>query len=424
MTGEPVLRRPVIGYESTTEIPVHLLFRDEAGTSSVPSGATVVGRRRGTGEQERVTDGRKKVSAARGEGSTARGEWPDVRGQGPAVRGQGVPVLAKASPAPACPVTASRAPASAAPAMHGPASPAPTAHGPVEHHGPAVPGWVAVAVGSGAAAGCGAVLWWAGLLPGPVRELLGLPVRTFDGLGGAGWAVLAGLVAVGLCAFGGLARGREGQVSVLTLFGAYRGSVRRTGLVWLSPLLARRRVDVTLKHWRSEPMPVVDRDGIALRAVVLVVWRVVDTARATFSVDDHASCLRGQVEAALARVASQHPVDAAGAGAGGTRTLRDTAAVGDALTRQVAARVAAAGIEVFSVQPVRIDYAPEVAEAMNRRKFAALDAQERDLALANVVDAVEDTVRRLTVRGLLGEPDDYERRALVRELTVAHLKSR
>ncbi|MFI0979601.1 SPFH domain-containing protein [Streptomyces sp. NPDC021093] len=361
--NEPVVRHPVIRNESTTEIPVHLLFRDETGVSSVPSGATVVGRRKGTGEQRKVT---------------------------------AVPV------------------------------PTPVPQGPVERPGPAGPGWAAVIAGLGAVAGCGAVLWWVGLVPGPLRVLLGLPVRTYDGIGTAGWGALAALVTVGLCAFGGLARGREGYASVLTLFGAYRGSVRRTGLVWLSPLLVRRRVDVRLKHWRSEPLATVDRNGIALRVVVLVVWRVADTARATLTVADHTGYLRGQVEAGLARVLSRLPVDAlsAAADSGGTRTLRDTAAVGDALTREVAERTAAAGIEVFSVQPVRIEYAPEVAEAMRRRNLAALEAKDRDRALASVVDAVEDTVRRLTARGLVGELDDYERKALVRELTVAYLGGR
>ncbi|MGW7411371.1 SPFH domain-containing protein [Streptomyces sp. NPDC054863] len=364
----PVVRHPVIKNESTTEIPVHLLFRDEAGVSSVPSGATVVGRRRGTGEQ-------RKVAAAP---------------EGPA-----------------------------------PAS-VPVAQGPAERPGPAGSGWAAVATGIGAVAGCGAVLWWVGLVPGPARVLLGLPVRTYDGMGTAGGGALAALVVVGLCAFGGLVRGREGCATVLTLFGAYRGTVRRTGLVWLSPLLVRRRVDVRLKHWRSEPLPAVDRNGIALRVVVLVVWRVADTARATLTVADHTGHLRGQVEAALARASSRLPVDApcAAPGGGGTRTLRDTAAVGDELTRQVSARTAAAGIEVFSVQPVRIEYAPEVAEAMRRRNLAALDARDRDRALSSVVDAVEDTVRRLTARGLVGELDDYERKSLVRELTVAYLGGR
>jgi hypothetical protein len=98
-------------------------------------------------------------------------------------------------------------------------------------------------------------------------------------------------------------------------------------------------------------------------------------------------------------------------------------AAGDALTRLTAADAAPVGLEVFSVQPVRVEYAPEVAAAMHRRRIAALDAQHRASVLTSVVDSVEDTVTRLTVRGLV-DLDDYERKALVKDLTVAFCAGR
>ncbi|MGG8405821.1 SPFH domain-containing protein, partial [Streptomyces sp. 12297] len=218
----------------------------------------------------------------------------------------------------------------------------------------------------------------------------------------------------------GLGRGRSGHAWVLTLFGRYRGTVRRTGLVWVSPLLLRRRVDVRLRHWRSESMPAVDSGGLALRVVVQVVWRVRDTARATLAVEDHTEYLAEQVEAATARVLSQLPADAFHEEA---PTLRNAEAVGDALTRMLAADTEAVGIDVFSAQPTRIEYAPEVAAAMQRRRVAAIDAKHRDSVLSSVVDAVDDTVRRLTSRGIV-ELDDYERKALVKDLTVAFYTGR
>lgn len=200
---------------------------------------------------------------------------------------------------------------------------------------------------------------------------------------------------------------------MLDLFGRYRGTVRRTGLMWVNPLLLRRRADVRLRHWRSEPMPAADRSGAALRVVVLVVWRVRDTARAVLGVEDHETYLRECVEAELLRVPVEMP---AGARAG-------VEAATDALTRLVAADVAPVGLEIFSVQPVRIEYAPEVAAAMHRRRIAALDAQHRASVLTSVVDSVEDTVTRLTMRGLV-ELDDYERKVLVKDLTVAFCAGR
>ncbi|WP_405440395.1 SPFH domain-containing protein [Streptomyces avidinii] len=289
-----------------------------------------------------------------------------------------------------------------------------------EHRGPVLPGWVGVSVGGLALAGCMAVLWRTGVVPAPFVAAFGAAPRAYQGLRATHWPPLAFLGIVALVALGGLGRARTGHAWVLTLFGRYRGTVRRTGLTWVSPLLLRRRVDVRLRHWRSDPMPAVDSGGLALQVVVQVVWQVRDTARATLAVEDHTEYLAEQVESAMARVLSQLPADAFHEDA---PTLRDAEAVGDALTRMLAAETEAVGIEVFSAQPTRIEYAAEVAEAMRRRRVAAIDAKHRDSVLTSVVDAVDDTVHRLTSRGLV-ELDDYERKALVKDLTVAFYTGR
>ncbi|MFD3325839.1 SPFH domain-containing protein [Streptomyces sp. NPDC058701] len=289
-----------------------------------------------------------------------------------------------------------------------------------EHRGPVLPGWIGVAVGGLALAGCVAVLWRAGVVPASLVAAFGATPRAYEGLRATHWPPLAFLGVVALLALGGLGRARTGHAWVLTLFGRYRGTVRRTGLTWVSPLLLRRRVDVRLRHWRSDPMPAVDSGGLALQVVVQVVWQVKDTARATLAVADHTEYLAEQVESAMARVLSQLPADAFHEAA---PTLRDAEAVGDALTRMLAAETEAVGVEVFSAQPTRIEYAPEVAEAMRRRRVAAIDAKHRDSVLTSVVDAVDDTVHRLTSRGIV-ELDDYERKALVKDLTVAFYTGR
>ncbi|WP_367322839.1 SPFH domain-containing protein [Streptomyces sp. HUAS ZL42] len=347
----------LIHNETTTEIPVHLLFRDDPQAQPVALGSAVVGCRQETGEQPRLRR----------------------------------PVAIKARPV-----------AQVDPAL-------------VELPAPVLPGAVGVLAGVGGAAGCAVTSWWAGALPPLVVEALGLPAYPpgAGGLGPVQWAAFLGAGALGLWGFGGLARGRTGCSWVLGLFGRYRGTVRRTGLLWINPLLMRRRVDVRLRHWRSEPMPAADGHGVALRVVVLVVWRVRDTARAALGVEDHETYLRECVEAALARVPVEMP--------GGTRGSVEAA--GDALTRLVAQDAGVIGLEVFSVQPVRVEYAPEVAAAMHRRRIAALDAQQRASMLTSVVDSVEDTVTRLTMRGLV-ELDDYERKALVKDLTVAFCAGR
>ncbi|MFE5854517.1 SPFH domain-containing protein [Streptomyces sp. NPDC056500] len=375
---------PVIAQEATTEIPVHLLFRDDVtGDDSGPEDFThgwsspialrpaVVARRLGTGEQPRIA--RPPVSPA-----------PSGR------------------PGPPEDPTLFERPAAV------------------------LSGWTGVVAGLCALAGIGAVLWGAGAIPARLIALLGLPVYPYRGLSIDLWCLLTLGVVIALFALGGIGRGQVGHAWVLTLFGEYRGSVRRTGLLWMSPLVLRRRIEVRLRHWRSEPMPAVDAEGAPLCVVVQVVWRVRDTARAVLGVEDHEEYLSEQVESAMARVVSQLPADAftdpvrgsAAAPMAVGRTLRDAESVGGTLTRMLQAECSAVGIEVFSAQPVAIEYAPEIAAAMRRHRIAALDARHRDTVLTSVVDAVEETVRRLTSRGLV-ELDEYERKALVKDLTVA-----
>ncbi|MGW3113857.1 SPFH domain-containing protein [Streptomyces sp. NPDC001091] len=350
------LRPPrLIHNEATTEIPVHLLFRDEPAPGPQVRRPAVVSRRRGTGEQPRL----ERPAPVR--------RRPELRPD-PELQERPARVL---------------------------------------------PGAAGVLAGLGGVAGCLATSWWAGALPPLAEQALGLPVHPGAGLGAAQWAAYAGAGALGLFGFGGLARGRTGRAWVLGLFGRYRGTVRRTGLLWINPLFRRRRADVRLRHWRSGAVPAADANGVALRVVVLVVWRVRDTARALLGIEEHETYLRECVEAALARVPVELP--------GGVRSGADAA--GDALTRLVAADVAPVGVEVFSVQPVRVEYAPEVAAAMHRRRIAALDVQQRATMLSSVVDSVEDTVTRLTTRGLV-ELDDHERKVLVRDLTVAFCSAR
>ncbi|MGW8982166.1 SPFH domain-containing protein [Streptomyces parvus] len=370
----PGRRHSVIANETTASIPVHLLFRDDQepadGAAALPGPGAVVHRPAGD--------------------------------RAPATR---------RPPVPRSPQTRVR------PSTR----PAPVADPRLaERPGPALSGYAALLAGAAGTAGALAVLWWRGVLPAGWQSAVGLTPRPDLGIGAASWAALALLATVVLLALGGLGRGRVGYAWVLTLFGDYRGSVRRTGLVWVSPLLLRRRVDVRLRHWRSEPLPAVDANGTALRVVVLVVWRIKDTVRAVLGIEDHEAYLSAQVEAAMARVLSQLPADAFHEDA---PTLRDAEAVGDALTRMLKADCEPVGVEVYSAQPTGIEYAPEVAAAMQRRRIAAIDSRHRDSVLTSVVDAVDDTVNRLTTRGIV-ELDDYERKALVKDLTVAFYTGR
>ncbi|MFJ8478015.1 SPFH domain-containing protein [Kitasatospora sp. NPDC094011] len=290
----------------------------------------------------------------------------------------------------------------------------------VERSGPALAAWWAVLVGLLGSAAAGWVLWRAGVVPFPRSPAVPAGSGTRVPLGAWELGVLAAGGIGAALAFGGLTHGREGSAWVLTLFGRYRGTVRRTGPVWISPLVLRRRADVRLRHWRSEPVPVLDARGVRLRVVVLVVWKVRDTARALLAVDDHGEYLREQVEAALSTVLATAP---ARVGDGNGPAMPDAGLIGEELTRIVAARCSAVGLTVFSVQPARVEYDPAIASAIGRAQAAEVDARHQDLLLGTVVDAVEKAVKRLSDRGLL-DPGEPERVSLARDLAVAFYTAR
>ena len=288
-----------------------------------------------------------------------------------------------------------------------------------EHGAVALPGWIALLGLLVAVVAVVLLLARAGVIPhwGALPDVRtsaaragGRPditVRTFAAVGAGALLLLS--VLTGLLANAG------GETRVLTRWGRYRGTVRRTGLVWVNPLLRRHRVDVRLRHWRSEPVHAVDRSGTPIVVRLLIVWRVKDTARALLSIADHENYLRVQVHAVLTRTASALPCDSDAAPG---PALRDGRWFADELTRALAAEVAPAGLEVYSAQPLALDYAPEVAESMRRRRLADLDAGLRDVLVDDAVESAALAVRRLE-RATAHELDEAARTALMEHLLVA-----
>ncbi|WP_055586218.1 SPFH domain-containing protein, partial [Streptacidiphilus griseoplanus] len=289
----------------------------------------------------------------------------------------------------------------------------PRADADLREHSPRamLPGWAALLLLLACAAGAemllgraGMLPWW---LPGPEEAFPAQRVTA------ARLAVLP--ACIGLFALAGLMANTGGEARVLACWGHYRGTVRRTGLVWVNPILRRRRVDVRIRHWRSDPVDAVDRTGIPLRVSLMVVWRVRDTARAMLSVLDHEDYLREQVHAVLSRTAALLPCDSPD---GAAPSLRDGQWFGDELTRALAAEAAPVGLEVYSVQPLAVEYGPEVADSMRRRRVADLDADLRTIIVDDAVEAAALAVRRLEL-ATAHELDRHARAALMEQLLVA-----
>ncbi len=159
-----------------------------------------------------------------------------------------------------------------------------------------------------------------------------------------------------------------GQTKVVQFFGRDIGTVRRTGLVPTPLLSSRKTLSVRVRNVETSELKVNDADGNPVNIGAIVVWQVADTARATFAVEDYATFVRVQSEAALRHVATTHPYDNAD---DGEATLRgSTDQVSAELAHEVAERVALAGVEIIEARISHLAHAPEIAQAMLQRQQA------------------------------------------------------
>lgn len=223
------------------------------------------------------------------------------------------------------------------------------------------------------------------------------------------------LLLAGIFTFSALAVVSPGETKVLQLFGRYVGTVRRNGLVLTPPLTTRRRISVRVRNFETSGLKVNDADGNPVDIAAIVVWRVSDTAHASFAVESFTDFVEVQAEAALRHVATSHPYDNADEG---EATLRgSTEQVSHELEVEVAARVAIAGVEVVEARISHLAYAPEIAQAMLQRQQAGAIIAAREKIVEGAVSMVETALDRLEQDDVV-TLDEERKAAMVSNLLV------
>lgn len=250
--------------------------------------------------------------------------------------------------------------------------------------------------------------------------VLGLSIRAVHhgGLHGerAGlWFGTVVLLACGVTALRGLTRVGSGDALVVQRFGTYIGTLRSPGIWWVSPWAKRRVLSTRIRAHETAILKVNDLDGIPVEVALVAIWRVADTARALFAVDDYADFLRSQCEMGLRQVATCHRYEPASQGA--TSLSTSAAEVADELRCDVARRVEPAGLEILECQLVRIAYAAEIAHAMLRRQQAAAVVAARQQIVDGAVGMVELALDRLQ-REHVVELDEERKATMVSNLLV------
>jgi len=244
------------------------------------------------------------------------------------------------------------------------------------------------------------IAWFVlGILNGGVPSIVGsallLPVLIF---------LLVGLFMV-----------NPNEARVLQLFGRYVGTVGDQGLRWANPLYSKRRISIRVRNFETDRSKVNDAEGNPIEIAAVVVWKVVDTAEATFEVDDYVNFMRVQSESAVRNLATQYPYD--------TRNDAETSLRGNAeeiaerLQTEIQGRLHKAGLEVLEARITHLAYAPEIASAMLQRQQAGAIIEARERIVEGAVSMVQMALSDLSDRGIV-DLDEERKAAMVSNLLV------
>ena len=205
------------------------------------------------------------------------------------------------------------------------------------------------------------------------------------------------------------------QAAVITLFGEYKGSERTEGLRWVWPWMGKQKISARAHNIHSERVKINDLRGNPIEIACNVVWRVRDTAQASFDVDDYKEFVNIQIEAGLRTVGSRHPYDDF---EGEAVTLRGSAeVVNHELLEELNDRLKVAGVVVDEAGLTHLAYASEIASAMLKRQQADAIIAARAKIVLGAVGMVEDALTKLSQDNIV-DMDDERRAAMVSNLMV------
>ena len=238
------------------------------------------------------------------------------------------------------------------------------------------------------------------------------------GSGGAKAALIIGGVLVLLAAFiamRGLNTVAPGEARVVQLFGRYRGTIRQDGLRWVNPFTSRTKISTRVRNHETAVLKVNDAYGNPIELAAVMVWKVRDTAQATFEVDDYSDFVAIQTEAAVRHIAIEYPYDSHDEG--GLSLRGNAEEVTEKLVLELSARVEAAGVQIIESRFTHLAYAPEIASAMLQRQQAGAVVAARRQIVDGAVGMVEAALARITEQDIV-ELDNERKAAMVSNLLV------
>ena len=207
------------------------------------------------------------------------------------------------------------------------------------------------------------------------------------------------------------------ESAVLVLFGDYRGSIKKNGFFWVNPFFVRKKLSLRARNLDSEPIKVNDKIGNPVMIGVVLVWRVKNTFKAAFDVNDYEHFVNIQTEAAIRKLAGLYPYDNF-EDEDAEITLRSGGEeVNDELEREVSERLTIAGIEVIEARINYLAYAQEIAQAMLKRQQATAIVAARFKIVEGAVGMVEMALEELGRKKIV-ELDEEKKATMVSNLMI------
>ncbi|MGB3725901.1 MAG: SPFH domain-containing protein [Glaciecola sp.] len=207
------------------------------------------------------------------------------------------------------------------------------------------------------------------------------------------------------------------QAKVMTLFGSYVGTEKRSGLRWTIPLFMRKAISLRVRNFESAKIKVNDNQGNPIEIATVVVWSVTDTAEAMFEVDDYESYVTIQSESALRILASSYPYDPRDDEEAEIALRSHPVEVSERLNQEIQERLGKAGITVHESRISHLAYAQEIAAAMLQRQQASAIIAARSRIVEGAVGMVETALEKLNEKDIV-ELDDERKAAMVSNLLV------
>jgi regulator of protease activity HflC (stomatin/prohibitin superfamily) len=204
---------------------------------------------------------------------------------------------------------------------------------------------------------------------------------------------------------------------VMVLFGAYKGTVRDNGFFWTNPFYTRQRISLRARNFDSERVKVNDKVGNPIMINVILVWKVEDTFKSAFDVDNYEEFVRVQTDAAVRKLAGSYPYDNFDDEQAELTLRSGMDGVNEALENEITERLAIAGLEVIEARIGYLAYAPEIASSMLKRQQAVAIVAARKKIVEGAVGMVEDALHQLSKDNII-DFDDDKKASMVSNLMV------